>query len=195
LFASYSLTHSLINPLTRPLITHSLIHPLIHWPTLITYSRTHSPTHHIQILSHSPTCPLTHLRTYSPTHLPRTYVPTDSLTQTLTLSHCFRECLWITYKVNNNQYILHSLCPDQLWCPLSLLSTGYWGRFPRGKERRGVTLTTHPPLMPRSMMTRSYISSPLGASMAWRDNFTLLVSFTRNKKMRYEDSQGRVTVC
>jgi hypothetical protein len=31
------------------------------------------------------------------------------------------------------------LCPDRLWGPLSLLSNGYRGPFPRG-----VTLTTHP---------------------------------------------------
>jgi hypothetical protein len=32
--------------------------------------------------------------------------------------------------------------------------------FPRAKRGRGVTLTTHPYLVPRSRMSRSYISSP-----------------------------------
>jgi hypothetical protein len=37
----------------------------------------------------------------------------------------------------------------------------------RGAKRgRGVTLTTHPHLMPRSRMSRSYISSPPSAFMA-----------------------------
>jgi len=34
-------------------------------------------------------------------------------------------------------------CPDRLWCPPSLLYNGC-RIFPRGKERPGVTLTTHP---------------------------------------------------
>jgi hypothetical protein len=41
-------------------------------------------------------------------------------------------------------------------CPM-----GTGGPFPGGKKRgRGVTLTTHPHLMPRSWMSRSYNSSP-----------------------------------
>jgi hypothetical protein len=45
-----------------------------------------------------------------------------------------------------------SLC---VWGPLSLLYNGYRRSFPRG-----VTLTTHPHLVPRSSMSRSYTSSP-----------------------------------
>jgi succinate dehydrogenase/fumarate reductase cytochrome b subunit len=36
---------------------------------------------------------------------------------------------------------------------------GTWGPFPAVKRNRGVTLTTHPLLVPRSRMNRSYISS------------------------------------
>jgi hypothetical protein len=46
-------------------------------------------------------------------------------------------------------------------------TVGTGGPFPGGKKRgRGVTLTTHPHLVPRSRMSRSYTSSPLRASMA-----------------------------
>jgi hypothetical protein len=38
---------------------------------------------------------------------------------------------------------------------------GTGGPFPGAKSGRGVTLTTHPYLVPRSIMSRSYISSPL----------------------------------
>jgi hypothetical protein len=38
------------------------------------------------------------------------------------------------------------------------MSTG--GPFPGAKRGRGVTLTTHPHLVPRSLMSRSYTSSP-----------------------------------
>jgi hypothetical protein len=37
---------------------------------------------------------------------------------------------------------------------------GIEGTFPGAKHGRGVTLTTHPHLAPRSRMSRSYISSP-----------------------------------
>jgi hypothetical protein len=43
---------------------------------------------------------------------------------------------------------------------------GTGGPFPGAKRGRGVTLTTHPDLVPRSGMSRSYISSPQSASMA-----------------------------
>jgi hypothetical protein len=29
-------------------------------------------------------------------------------------------------------FFLYPLCPDQLWCPPNLLSSGYWGSFPQG---------------------------------------------------------------
>ena len=38
---------------------------------------------------------------------------------------------------------------DQPWGPPSLLYNGYWV-FPRGEGGRGVTLSTHPHLLPRS---------------------------------------------
>jgi hypothetical protein len=37
---------------------------------------------------------------------------------------------------------------------------GTGGPFPGAKRGRGVTLTTHPHLVPRSWMSRSYTSSP-----------------------------------
>jgi hypothetical protein len=40
----------------------------------------------------------------------------------------------------------------------STMGTG--GPFPRPKHGRGMTLTTHPHLVPRSGMSRSYTSSP-----------------------------------
>jgi hypothetical protein len=43
---------------------------------------------------------------------------------------------------------------------------GTGGPFPGAKRGRGVTLTTHPHLMPRSRMSRSYTSSPPSATMA-----------------------------
>jgi hypothetical protein len=50
--------------------------------------------------------------------------------------------------------LFFSLCvPDQLWGPPSLL-------FPGVMCGRGVTLTTHPYLVPRSRMSRSYTSCP-----------------------------------
>jgi hypothetical protein len=39
-------------------------------------------------------------------------------------------------------------------------TTGTGGPFPGAKRARGVTLTTHPHLVPRSGMSRSYTSSP-----------------------------------
>jgi hypothetical protein len=59
-------------------------------------------------------------------------------------------------------FFLQPLCPDQLWGPPSLLSSGYRGSSPQGVKRgRGVMLTTHPHLVPRSRMSRSYTSSPV----------------------------------
>jgi hypothetical protein len=52
------------------------------------------------------------------------------------------------------------LCPDRLWGPPSLLSSGYQRALSPGVKRgRGVTLTTHLHLVPRSRMIRSYTSS------------------------------------
>jgi hypothetical protein len=50
--------------------------------------------------------------------------------------------------------------PGRIWGPSRLLSNGYRGPFPRWIKRgRGVMLTTHPHLVPRSRMSRSYTSS------------------------------------
>jgi hypothetical protein len=58
-------------------------------------------------------------------------------------------------------FFLQPLCPDRLWDQPSLLYNGYRGSFPRELKRgRGVKLTTHPHLVPRSRMSRSYTSSP-----------------------------------
>jgi len=55
-----------------------------------------------------------------------------------------------------------SLCPDWFWGPVQwepgVLSPGV-------KHGRGMTLTTHPHLVLRSRMSRSYTSSPPCASM------------------------------
>jgi hypothetical protein len=40
--------------------------------------------------------------------------------------------------------------PDRLWGLHHLLSKGYWGIFPQGQRGRGVKLTTHLQLVPRS---------------------------------------------
>jgi hypothetical protein len=45
---------------------------------------------------------------------------------------------------------------------------GTGGPFPGVKRGRGVMLTTHPNLVPRSGMNRSYTSSPPSASVACR---------------------------
>jgi hypothetical protein len=58
-------------------------------------------------------------------------------------------------------FLLQSLSPDQLWGPPSFLSNGYRGSCPPDvKNSRGVRLTTHPHLVQRSRICRSYISSP-----------------------------------
>jgi hypothetical protein len=72
---------------------------------------------------------------------------------------------WGSIPGGGKGFFLHPLCPDRLWGPPSLLYNGYWGSFARGKARPGVTLTTHPHLVPRSRMDRSYTSSPPSASM------------------------------
>jgi hypothetical protein len=50
-------------------------------------------------------------------------------------------------------------------CPASY-PVGNWGLFTGVKRGRDVTLTTHPHLVPRSRMSRSYILSPL--EHVWR---------------------------
>jgi hypothetical protein len=67
-----------------------------------------------------------------------------------------------------------SICPDQLWDPPSIPSSGYRGPFAGAKRGRGVTLTTLPHLLLRSWMSRSYTSSPPCASMACSETALLL---------------------
>jgi hypothetical protein len=56
------------------------------------------------------------------------------------------------------EFFLYSLCPDWLWGPPSPMGTGV---LSSGVKRgRGVILTTHFHLVPRSWMSRSYTSSP-----------------------------------
>jgi hypothetical protein len=50
--------------------------------------------------------------------------------------------------------------------PPASFTMGTGGPFPGAKRGRGVTLTTHPHLVPRSRMSRSYTSSPPSATMA-----------------------------
>jgi hypothetical protein len=50
---------------------------------------------------------------------------------------------------------------DRLKVPPSFLSNGYRGLFPRGERGRGVKLTSHLQLEPRSKNVNLYIQSPI----------------------------------
>jgi hypothetical protein len=63
-------------------------------------------------------------------------------------------------------FFLYPLCPDRLWGPTSRLYNGYRWSFAGLKRGRGVTLTTHFHLMPRSIISRSCIYSPPSAFLA-----------------------------
>jgi hypothetical protein len=58
--------------------------------------------------------------------------------------------------------------PGRLWDPLSLLYNGYQGLLPWGKDGRGVKLTTHLHLVPRSNNAWSYAIPPLPNTPSWR---------------------------
>jgi len=59
------------------------------------------------------------------------------------------------------------LCPARLWCPPRLLSKWVLEAFPWGWSDRGVKLTTHLHLVPRSKNAWSYTSTPQYVFMAW----------------------------
>jgi hypothetical protein len=76
----------------------------------------------------------------------------------------------VTSPAEARVFFLPLLCPDLLWGPSSLLSSGYRGVISPGLKRgRGVTLTTHPDLVTRTRVSRSYNSfPPPSAPMACR---------------------------
>jgi glutaredoxin len=78
-----------------------------------------------------------------------------------------REIKLVIVQMLHNRPALGPIQPPIQWAP------GVHSR--RVKRSRGVTLTTHPHLTPRSRMHRSYIPLPLGAYMASSGTaFTLL---------------------
>jgi hypothetical protein len=87
----------------------------------------------------------------------------------------------VTSPVGATIFVSNLVSPDRLWGPPSLLSNGYRGPFSGEKRGRDVTLTTHPHPVPRSWMSRSYISSPSCASInvLW-DCFLLFMSMRQN---------------
>jgi hypothetical protein len=58
-------------------------------------------------------------------------------------------------------------CPDRLWCPPILLSNEYRGFFSGDKAARGVKLTTHLQLVPRSRKHGSIY--PFSHMSSWRN--------------------------
>jgi hypothetical protein len=58
-------------------------------------------------------------------------------------------------------------CPERLWSPPILLSKGYQGLFRWGWNGRGVKLTTHLQLVPRSRMSGAISPLPQYVFIAW----------------------------
>jgi hypothetical protein len=81
---------------------------------------------------------------------------------------------WLRTEFNLSRLALRPTQPSVQWVP-GVLSPGV-------KRGRVVTLTTHSHLMPRSRMSRSYASSPLGACESLRGSFTFYF-----EKVRYHD--------
>jgi hypothetical protein len=50
---------------------------------------------------------------------------------------------------------------DQLWAPPSLLANAYRRLFLHGKNGRGMNLTAHLHLVPRSVIVEQYLHSPI----------------------------------
>jgi hypothetical protein len=71
-------------------------------------------------------------------------------------------------------------CPERLWGPPTLLSNEYQGLLPCWSSGRGVKLTTHLHLVPRSRMRGAIPPLLHYVFMAWclvkrRDNFTFIL--------------------
>jgi hypothetical protein len=80
--------------------------------------------------------------------------------------------------------------PDRFWGPQSLLSNGYRGLFPRVYSGRGVKVTTHLHLVPRSRKRGSI--HPLPHTPSWRSvylvkhrqNFTFTLHLRRRGRVK-----------
>jgi hypothetical protein len=105
----------------------------------------------------------------------------------------------LTVNINTNNYMrqrltLLSCTPAIYFCFYCRLQTssgahpasypmGTGGPFPGVKRGRGVTLTTHPHLVPTSRITSSYISSPLCRLQGGRGTVLLLMSMGRRVRI------------
>jgi hypothetical protein len=69
-------------------------------------------------------------------------------------------------------FFLCTLRPDRLWDPPGLLFNGYRGPFPGVKCGRGVMLTTHPHLVPRSRKRGAIPPLPIRLNGVQWDSFS-----------------------